>query len=80
VAWDENLGAEMLDLILLNHFAEEFQEKHGIDIRSFPKAVAKLKRQVQHQPHMCCLPESHTFACGRKCCHQSTMDFRTHKA
>ena len=46
VAWDENLGAETLDLILLNHFADEFQEKHGVDIRAFPKAVAKLKRQV----------------------------------
>ena len=46
VAWDANLGAEKLDLILLNHFADEFQEKHGIDIRTFPKAVAKLKRQV----------------------------------
>ena len=46
VAWDENLGAEKLDYILLNHFAEEFQEKHGVDIRASPKAVAKLKRQV----------------------------------
>ena len=46
VAWDANLGAEKLDIILLNHFADEFQEKHGIDIRAFPKAVAKLKRQV----------------------------------
>ena len=46
VAWDANLGAEKLDLILLNHFADEFQEKHGVDIRTFPKAVAKLKKQV----------------------------------
>jgi hypoxia up-regulated 1 len=46
VAWDENLGAEKLDLILLNYFADEFQEKHGVDIRASPKAVAKLKRQV----------------------------------
>ena len=46
MAWDESLGAERLDLILLNHFADEFQEKHGFDIRTSPKAVAKLKRQV----------------------------------
>lgn len=46
VAWDENLGAEKLDLLLLDHFAEEFKQKHGVDIRLFPKAVAKLKRQV----------------------------------
>ncbi|CAL5229767.1 g13152 [Coccomyxa viridis] len=47
VAWDASLGAEKLDLILLNHFADEFQEKHSVDIRSFPKAVAKLKRQAK---------------------------------
>ncbi len=48
VVWDEHLGAEKLDLLLLDHFADEFQAKHGTDIRQFPKAVAKLKRQVQH--------------------------------
>ncbi len=53
VAWDASLGAEKLDLILLNHFADEFQEKHGIDIRAFPKAVAKLKRQVC----LACVPQ-----------------------
>ncbi|EIE21504.1 HSP70-domain-containing protein [Coccomyxa subellipsoidea C-169] len=47
VAWDEALGAEKLDLLLLDHFADEFQAKHGVDIRQFPKAVAKLKRQVK---------------------------------
>jgi hypoxia up-regulated 1 len=46
VAWDESLGAEKLDLLLLDHFADEFKQKHGTDIRQFPKAVAKLKRQV----------------------------------
>ena len=58
VAWDADLGAEKLDLILLNHFADEFQEKHGIDIRTFPKAVAKLKKQARLScppglPHSC---------------------------
>lgn len=47
MVWDERLGAEKLDLLLLDHFADEFQAKHGTDIRQFPKAVAKLKRQVQ---------------------------------
>ena len=46
VAWDDSLGADRLDLILLNHFADEFREKHGFDIRTSPKAIAKLKRQV----------------------------------
>ena len=53
VAWDASLGAENLDLILLNHFADEFQEKHGFDVRTAPKAVAKLKRQVHGLPCIC---------------------------
>jgi hypothetical protein len=53
VVWDERLGAEKLDLLLLDHFADEFQAKHGTDIRQFPKAVAKLKRQVHFlSPHL----------------------------
>ena len=55
VAWDESLGAERLDLILLNHFADEFQEKHGFDIRTSPKAVAKLKRQVIMSLYALCI-------------------------
>lgn len=46
VAWDAGLGAEALDVVLLEHFADEFQAKHGADVRAHPKAVAKLKRQA----------------------------------
>ncbi len=47
VAWDSNLGAQDLDMLLVNHFADQFEAKHaGSDIRSNPRAVAKLKRQV----------------------------------
>ena len=56
VVWDEGLGAEKLDLLLLDHFADEFQAKHGMDIRQFPKAVAKLKRQVQISLSLCLHP------------------------
>ena len=70
VAWDASLGADKLDLILLNHFADEFQEKHGVDIRAFPKAVAKLKRQVHlrctSQPP-CCLTTCMKFCCTGGC-------------
>ena len=55
VAWDESLGAERLDLILLNHFADEFQKKHGFDIRTSPKAIAKLKRQVITSLYALCI-------------------------
>ena len=47
VAWDANLGVQDLDILLVNHFADQFEAKHaGSDIRSNPRAVAKLKRQV----------------------------------
>ena len=47
VAWDSNTGAQYLDMLLVNHFAEQFESKHdGSDVRSNPRAVAKLKRQV----------------------------------
>jgi hypoxia up-regulated 1 len=53
VAWDEELGAEKLDMLLLEHFADEFAAAHGTDIRQHPKAVAKLKRQARR---CCCCP------------------------
>ena len=46
VAWAEEVGAAKLDLLLLKHFAQRFQDKHGKDPLQFPRAVAKLKRQV----------------------------------
>lgn len=46
VAWDARLGAEALDVVLLEHFAGEFQAQHGADVRAHPKAVAKLRRQA----------------------------------
>ena len=47
VAWDANAGAQYLDMLLVNHFADQFEAKHArADVRSSPRAVAKLKRQV----------------------------------
>ena len=46
MAWDARLGAEALDVVLLEHFAGEFQAQHGADVRAHPKAVAKLRRQA----------------------------------
>ncbi len=38
VAWDGTLGSEALDLLLLDHFAEEFKALHpGLDPRVSPK-------------------------------------------
>lgn len=47
VAWDAIAGAQYLDMLLVNHFADQFEAKHaGSAVRSNPRAVAKLKRQV----------------------------------
>ena len=46
-AWDETAGVESLDLLLLDHFAQEFRSKHGSDPRSVPRALAKLRKQVR---------------------------------
>ena len=40
VAWDATLGSEALDLLLLDHFAEEFAALHpGLDPRESPKVT-----------------------------------------
>ena len=41
VAWDATLGSEALDLLLLDHFANEFKATHpGLDPRDSPKVPA----------------------------------------
>ncbi|KAF8058449.1 HSP70-17 [Scenedesmus sp. PABB004] len=47
VEWDHALGSAALDAALAEHFAAEFQEKGGGDVRPHPKAMAKLARQVR---------------------------------
>eukprot|EP00775_Hariotina_reticulata_P013787 gene13787-13908_t len=45
--WDNSLGSNTLDLLLADHFAADFKSKGGADVKSFPKAMAKLRRQVR---------------------------------
>lgn len=49
VRWDPELGGENLELRLVEHFADEFNKQvgGGVDVRKFPKAMAKLKKQVK---------------------------------
>eukprot|EP00191_Tetraselmis_sp_GSL018_P000225 CAMPEP_0177610198 /NCGR_PEP_ID=MMETSP0419_2-20121207/19625_1 /TAXON_ID=582737 /ORGANISM="Tetraselmis sp., Strain GSL018" /LENGTH=935 /DNA_ID=CAMNT_0019105435 /DNA_START=222 /DNA_END=3029 /DNA_ORIENTATION=- len=47
VAWDHELGSADLDLVLTEHFAAEFEEKHGHNIRSHPKVISKLRKAVR---------------------------------
>ncbi|XP_002974987.2 heat shock 70 kDa protein 17 [Selaginella moellendorffii] len=47
IRWDAEIGGQNLELRLVEHFAKEFEKKTGVDVRAFPKAVAKLKKQAK---------------------------------
>ncbi|CAG9462029.1 unnamed protein product [Pedinophyceae sp. YPF-701] len=47
VAWDETLGGEELDRVMVEHFAAEFEKKHGVDITRNPKSMAKMYKQCK---------------------------------
>ncbi|KAL8201451.1 hypothetical protein R6Q57_012790 [Mikania cordata] len=49
VRWDPELGGQNMELRLVEYFANEFNKQvgNGIDVRQFPKAMAKLKKQVK---------------------------------
>ncbi|KAL5076176.1 hypothetical protein RYX36_015160 [Vicia faba] len=49
VRWNPELGGQHMELRLVEYFANEFnaQVGGGIDVRKFPKAMAKLKKQVK---------------------------------
>lgn len=49
VKWDAELGGQDMELRLVEYFADEFNKQlgTGFDIRTSPKAMAKLKKQVK---------------------------------
>ncbi|CAA7023746.1 unnamed protein product [Microthlaspi erraticum] len=49
VRWDSELGGQSMEMRLVEYFADEFNKQlgGGIDVRKFPKAMAKLKKQVK---------------------------------
>ncbi|KAL4366194.1 hypothetical protein GQ457_05G033010 [Hibiscus cannabinus] len=49
VRWDSELGGQNMELRLVEHFADEFNKQvgNGVDVRKYPKAMAKLKKQVK---------------------------------
>ncbi|GMM28677.1 Hsp70 family ATPase [Martiniozyma asiatica (nom. inval.)] len=46
-AGDTHLGGEDFDYRVVRHFIKLFKKKHDIDISNNPKALAKLKREVE---------------------------------
>ncbi|KAL9227689.1 hypothetical protein vseg_003347 [Gypsophila vaccaria] len=49
VRWNSALGGQDMELRLVEYFADEFNNQmgNGVDVRNFPKAMAKLKKQVK---------------------------------
>ncbi|XP_065026045.1 heat shock 70 kDa protein 17-like [Musa acuminata AAA Group] len=49
VRWDAKLGGQDLELRLVEYFADEFNKQlgNGFDLRTSPKAMGKLKKQVK---------------------------------
>lgn len=49
VSWDPELGGQNMEMRLVEYFADEFNKQvgNGVDVRKFPKAMAKLKKQVK---------------------------------
>jgi L1 cell adhesion molecule like protein len=46
-AGDVHLGGEDIDNRLVQHFAKEFQRKHKVDVSGNPRALKRLKAQVE---------------------------------
>uniref|UniRef100_A0AAV1V1S3 Uncharacterized protein n=1 Tax=Peronospora matthiolae TaxID=2874970 RepID=A0AAV1V1S3_9STRA len=46
-AWDESLGGSKFDLRLAEHLATEFSQQVGQDIRTVPRAMAKIRAQAK---------------------------------
>ncbi|KAL5731407.1 hypothetical protein ACHQM5_004138 [Ranunculus cassubicifolius] len=49
VRWNPKLGGQNMEMVLVDYFADEFNKQVGnnVDVRKFPKAMAKLKKQVK---------------------------------
>ena len=47
VKWDESVGGDALDMLLIDHFMSEFKSKHGTDLTTIPRAVGKMRKQVR---------------------------------
>jgi heat shock protein 4 len=63
-AWDRDMGGRALDDVLFNHFAAEFQAKHGLDVRSNLRAAFRLTvgcEKVRACLHACCAASLATY-------------------
>ena len=70
VAWDAQCGGEDLERALIDHLAAEFKAKHGTDVRTVPRALAKLRKQVCVLCQYVCriIDACHRSSGSRRCC------------
>ena len=58
-AWDRDMGGRALDDVLFDHFAAEFQTKHGLDVRTNLRAAFRLRvgceKVAAWLVHACCM-------------------------
>lgn len=47
VVWNDDLGGDHLDWMLVEHLSNEFLDKYGSDPRDSPRSLAKLKKAVR---------------------------------
>jgi len=47
IKWDENVGGDTLDMLLVDRFIAEFEAKHSVDLSKTPRAVGKMRKNVR---------------------------------
>lgn len=47
VKWDETVGGDTLDMLLVDRFVKEFEEKHSADLSKTPRSVGKMRKNVR---------------------------------
>ena len=52
VVWNENLGGDHMDWILVEYFTKRFHEKFGQDLTTSNRSIMKLKKAVGKTKHI----------------------------
>ena len=77
VEWDAALGGQDFDVCLMDHFAQEFNAKHekmlqGVDIRTVPKSMGKLRKEVSKTKETLSLTASVNAPCNVEAIYEDT--------
>lgn len=77
IEWDEALGGEDFDVCLMDHFAQEFNAKHekmlgGVDIRTVPRAMGKMRKEVAKTKEVLSLTANVNAPCNVEAIYEDT--------